>query len=866
VQVVPAPPALLRVASVSVDDDALPPSAGNGNGSTDAGEIIELDVVLQNTGGSDAIGVTALLSSPDSSVVVLQGGFDVAELLAADSLDVTDSLRVQIASWVPDGTRITLPLQLNVAGDSLQAAAQFQDAVRFTVQAPRIEVTRVRAIPGATTQLEVELKNYGSGEATSLQATLLADPPVTVLEDSAGAAGIAPWSSTTFGPLFEIDASGGNGSGVTLSGVDAQGRGFTHSVDLVPPAPPVNLVADQVYTPGTMRLLWDAPPDTDLAGYQVFRAVLGGEFERISLDMIVHRDFRDPTAQLASQYAYYVVAVDASRQWSAPSETLQVITQVALQPGWPLPLEAATSSSVGIGDIDADGAPEIVVAADNVLYAWHGEGMEVLDGDADTRTIGVFNTSVGAASASVALANLDGASGLEIVVASWATNTVHVLRADGTSMPGWPQQPSNGGTPGFWASPAVGDVNGDGLPEIVAVSKNGYLYAWHADGSPLIPATNGAVRLVGSWTQNTPALADLDGDGASEIIVASSLGYLHVITWSGVDYPGWPKNIESAMTGSPAVGDVDGDGTLEIVETSIQNKLHVLRPDGTYLPGFPVSNVPSRPPDLGSSIALGDLNGDGKLEIVLVAVPQTSLSATELRVYNWQGALSYSKPLGNVAHSSPILADLDGDGGPDVLIGGDTGVLYAWDANGNGIAGFPVPLGVPIGGTPTYADVNQDGIGDVVFAGAEVYVWSMPGAYAPEHAPWPTFHGDMQRRGIDPPYIPTPVTPESVPVPARLAVQLAPNPFNPRLTLRLAIPAESGSAASSARGTQVRVDLYDARGHRVRRLVDRPLPAGWHTEVWDGRDDGGRELSSGVYFYAVRAAGTQATGKVTLLR
>ena len=865
VQVVPSPPALLHVTSVSIDDDAVPPSAGNGDGVADAGEIVELDVVLENTGGTAATGITMQLTSPDSNVAVLLGGLQLAELLAADSLAVTDSLCLQIPPWVRDGTRITLPVQLAADGDSLDV--QFQDTVRFTVAAPRLEVMRVQAFAGATTELEVEIKNYGSGVSAGLLAALSGNPPVVLLADTAAAGLVPPYETATLAPRFQIDVSGGNGSGVSIVAIDTQGRSIQHDVDLVPPAPPAGLVSDVAFAPGVMRVLWNAPADPDLVGYHVFRAPLGGSFERVTPDFVVHRDFRDSGVLPASQYDYYVVAVDSSRQWSAPSETLQVATPVAVHANWPQPLWAPTSSSVVVGDIDADGTPEIVLAADNVLYAWRGDRQEVYDGDADSTTAGVLSPGLGAVSASVALANLDAAPGLEIVVAAWLTNTVRVLDATGALLPGWPQQPANPGTPGFWASPAVGDVDGDGSPEIVAVSKDGYLYAWHADGSPLIPETNGAVRLIGAWTQNTPALADLDGDGACEIIAASSLGYVHVITATGSDYAGWPLNLGVTVQASPAVGDVDDDGTLEIVVTSRNDQLHVFEVNGTYQAGFP-TQAPSRATDMGPSPALGDLNGDGKLEIVVPTVPHASqggLPATQLRVYDWQGLVLFTKPLGNQTHSSPVLADLDGNGNTDVVIGGETGVLYAWDANGNDILGFPVPLGAAIQGTPTYADVNEDGFGDLVFAGADVYVWSMPGVYARERAPWPTFHADAQRRGLDPPEIPTPVWQDDAAIPRRLVVQLAPNPFNPRVTVRIAVPA-SDRGTATARGTHVRVDVYDVRGQLVRRLVDRPLPAGWCTETWDGRDDEGRALSSGVYFYSVRASGTETTGKVTLLR
>ena len=83
-----------------------------------------------------------------------------------------------------------------------------------------------------------------------------------------------------------------------------------------------------------------------------------------------------------------------------------------------------------------------------------------------------------------------------------------------------------------------------------------------------------------------------------------------------------------------------------------------------------------------------------------------------------------------------------------------------------------------------------------------------------------------------------------------------PNPFNPKTTLRfnLAAPGE------------VSLSVHDLRGRQVRRLVEESLPAGEHAAEWDGRDDDGRRLGSGMYLVRLRAAGTEESGKLLLLK
>jgi len=83
-----------------------------------------------------------------------------------------------------------------------------------------------------------------------------------------------------------------------------------------------------------------------------------------------------------------------------------------------------------------------------------------------------------------------------------------------------------------------------------------------------------------------------------------------------------------------------------------------------------------------------------------------------------------------------------------------------------------------------------------------------------------------------------------------------PNPFNPQTTLGFDLPSPA----------RARLRVFDARGRLVRSLLDAELPAGRHWTEWDGRDDAGHELGSGVYFARLEAGAEKATNKLVLLR
>ncbi len=88
-----------------------------------------------------------------------------------------------------------------------------------------------------------------------------------------------------------------------------------------------------------------------------------------------------------------------------------------------------------------------------------------------------------------------------------------------------------------------------------------------------------------------------------------------------------------------------------------------------------------------------------------------------------------------------------------------------------------------------------------------------------------------------------------------------PNPFNPTTQIPFDIPA-TGDFVPVA----VSMDIFNALGQRIRQLLDEPLLPGFHEAVWDGRDEVGRSLGTGVYFYRVRVGDDLATGKMTMVR
>ncbi len=95
------------------------------------------------------------------------------------------------------------------------------------------------------------------------------------------------------------------------------------------------------------------------------------------------------------------------------------------------------------------------------------------------------------------------------------------------------------------------------------------------------------------------------------------------------------------------------------------------------------------------------------------------------------------------------------------------------------------------------------------------------------------------------------------PTPLALCLeQNRPNPFNPTTAIRLSLPT-AGPAS---------LRIFDASGRRVATLLDGPQPAGEQLVAWDGRNDAGQPLASGLYFYRLQSGGGESTRKMLLLK
>jgi hypothetical protein len=870
--------AYVAYSGMTVDDNMSGGSFGNADGVIDAGETIDMTLSLKNTGGTSTGTVTVVLRAMSPGVTVPDSTASVGVIGAGQTKAATDPVRVVFDKALEDARAVEFSLVIKEGG-----VVKWNDRFRREVHAPRLRLTTLRIDDspplgngnganeaGEQFRLYYGMKNYGTGLSSGLVATLKDLDGMFVFYDStdtyASMAPMARGENVKGFHIKEMSVSGENRLEITVT--DLFSRVYRDTVELRRPLAPTSLVFDASLGADRLEISWTKSASTDVAWYNVYRSMAsGGPYVRANADPLEHAVYLDTGRSPSTVYFYVVTAIDRSGNESVYSAQGSASTNPPLLPGFPVQMKTQTTSSPAVGDIDGDGDLEIVVG-NKWIYAWHHDGLELRDGDGDPQTWGILTTAGDEFTAPITLARLDNKPGLDILAADLYTKKVYCVDYTGTALPGWPRQ----GLYDFRAAPVAGDLNGDGFYEVIAVDSRGVIYAWHADGREWLdgdndPATQGVFFRTSPMTSThfeTPTVCDLDGDHKDDIIVGTRADSVWAFKGNRARIPGWPVALNFDIAGSICAGDVDGDGRLELLVQSkgATGQAYLFNHDGTLCPGWP---VPARMDVFFSpSPALADFNNDGKLESVVYT---WNGAQAQIHIFTWQGTNypGWPKSVGTsyTDNSSLTVADIDGDGSLDIILGNESKYIYAWNINGALIPGFPVQAKDAVRSTPFLADIDGDGDIDMVVHcwDQNIYAWDLPGAYNEALAPWPTYQANAHRNGLYGYVVPTGITePEPPQIDATRAqlFQNYPNPFNP--TTRIAFIVPQGAQE------QVTLSIHDVTGARVRTLVEDTRSPGRYETVWDGRDARGNPVGSGVYFYRLHAGQTSLTKKMVLLK
>lgn len=446
-------------------------------------------------------------------------------------------------------------------------------------------------------------------------------------------------------------------------------------------------------------------------------------------------------------------------------------------PSWAPEGSWVKHSSPTVGDVDpsrGNGVESAVASLDGWLYVLRvsgGQLQRVWSANLDTWV-----------NSSPVIADLDGDGFREVLIGAGdsqrrVASGVHVFAHDGRKIAYWatPEYPDYAN--GVISSPVVGDVTGDGHPEVVYGAFNHHIYVKDRNGVD-VPGWQGG-KFVYDTVWSSPSLADVDGNGDLEIVIGSDLGgglgvfgcpqptrgMVSIFDGSGSFLPGWPKCMDTPIWSSPAVMDVTGDGILDVIVATnnyIENGVNVGAPWKVYAYSADGRSLWSASLAAGgrihSSPAVGDVTGDGRPEVAVGTIEGAVGSVYLLDAVS--GRILWSRDDGGAGDccifmGSPVFADVSGDGVADVVAAGGDGAIYAWNGSGESI--FRTVLGRTFFNSPAVADVNGDGRNDVVSASAgtpadpdcsykcgKVFVAGTAGTGV---GPWPMFRRDAARLG-----------------------------------------------------------------------------------------------------------------------
>ncbi|MGI8867400.1 MAG: FG-GAP-like repeat-containing protein [Mycobacteriales bacterium] len=340
--------------------------------------------------------------------------------------------------------------------------------------------------------------------------------------------------------------------------------------------------------------------------------------------------------------------------------------------------------------------------------------------------------------------------------------------------------------PGNFSATKIFDVNKDGHLDVIQTSWDGRLHIW--DGRYLNAARStrelpGFPYVAQDTIWSSPVIADLNHDGRWDVVFGYDCdgvygqrcykvrnyynrgGYVTAINtvgpYRGEPLYGWPRFVHNqTVWSSPAITDLNRDGKLDVVVGTgnmMTGGQEVLAYDhqGNYVNGWPVKTAGRTT----GSPAVGDLDGDGKVEVV------EADDSGYLYVFNSNGTRRFVKCVTNSRtgcgttrfhpHASPIIANVLGARGHQQVIVGGEQHLYVFDGSGTeryrGMLWWtdrPV-RSVPFTAAPTYAAVPGRTSTIYVAAGestfGEIFGWSLGTNYSA--SAWPTFQRTFAHAG-----------------------------------------------------------------------------------------------------------------------
>ncbi len=528
------------------------------------------------------------------------------------------------------------------------------------------------------------------------------------------------------------------------------------------------------------------------------------------------------------------------------------------------------------GDLDGDGNNEIIVGTSS--------GIEFYNTDGTIKTDGVPNIPRNNFIIPPAVGNLDN-DGVEDMVA---------IGYDPPYIYGFPSSAEPFEVP-MGVFPPIGnfyrtehefpkiylkDIDKDGTDEVIA-----FIYDYSFSKTFLLESNGEVINTFNYYSEFLAA--DIDGDQLDEIYVSNrAFGMLRRIDpHTGLTFDSLILSEEGSYYNitNLAAFDIDNDNKHELIVSGYYYDfgyyVYAFDENLQLKDGWPHNMnidtyvVPTAP-------VFGDLDGDGQPEYLTCYF---DLSASYILAWNIDGT-PYIPGTNGLFAVTPepsvlnmlLLADINGDNETDIIACADNDMfgtynvqrIFAWNNEAQIISGFPIITDPDAFTsdrfTPSIGDINKDGNVDLIMTASDesqLFV-NFPGiAYNDCASPAPFWRYNRRMNNV------ASLVCDSIPtdvddgnrgvIPSDYALgQNYPNPFNPTTIIEYSIPKRS----------HIEISIFNILGRKVTSLVNSSHEAGKYSIQWDGRDQQGQEVASGIYFYNFKSDYYTETKKMILLR
>jgi len=416
------------------------------------------------------------------------------------------------------------------------------------------------------------------------------------------------------------------------------------------------------------------------------------------------------------------------------------------------------------------------------------------------------------------------------------------------------------GSDTYWNSPGLQDINGDGTLDLIYGTAAGPLRYYENSGTPSIPSWQENTALFGGVIDvggaSNPVFYDFDDDGDLDMISGSNLGNIKYFENVGTSYaPAWAEDntyfssIDHSIYSAITLGDVDNDGLADAVVGDLSGNFYFHHNTGS---GFEFIA------DMLSFVSLGgwsaprlvDMDADNDLDIV-AGNEDGELFYFEnqgsINIPDWVEIADYFGAIDVGSNCVPSLGDLNLNGNLDLITGDMWGELQffidfhgAWTEDPEVISGISGEQNT----TPALADLDNDGDLDLTlgnYDGSLTY-------YENLH-----FIVDINENIF-------PVEP--------LVLTNYPNPFKPAVAGRGPATTISFQLSEEVDQEDIELTIYNIKGRKIKDLTSI-LPITFSSScsvTWNGTDDTNQPVSSGIYFYKLKAGDNVLIRKMLLLR